>query len=232
MTSSTPGAPPAPDHLSAARDFVLDAIGITRVVPVVVVDGPDDGVAVTRALVAGGLPVAEITFRTAGARDAVAAVADQLPDVLVGAGTVVNVRQVDDAVAAGARFLVSPGLSRTVVERAHEHGVPIVPGVATPTEIVAALDLGLDVVKLFPAGVLGGVDAVKALAAPFPDLRFVPTGGISAASAPEYLAQRSVLAVGGSWMVDKALVAAGDWGEVTRRTAEAVTLAQPTGGDR
>jgi 2-dehydro-3-deoxyphosphogluconate aldolase/(4S)-4-hydroxy-2-oxoglutarate aldolase len=230
--TSTPGAPPAPDHLSAARDFVLDAVGITRVVPVVVVDGPDDAVAVTRALVAGGLPVAEITFRTAGARDAVAAVADQLPDVLVGAGTVLNVRQVDDAVAAGARFLVSPGLSRAVVERAHEHGVPIVPGVATPTEIIAALDLGLDVVKLFPAGVIGGVAAVKALAAPFPDLRFVPTGGISAASASEYLAQRSVLAVGGSWMVDRALVAAGDWAEVTRRTAEAVTLAHTTGGAR
>ncbi|MFV2143598.1 bifunctional 4-hydroxy-2-oxoglutarate aldolase/2-dehydro-3-deoxy-phosphogluconate aldolase [Isoptericola sp. G70] len=195
-----------------------------RLVPVVVVDGADQGVRLAEALVAGGLPVAEITLRTAGGLDAVRAVARRHPDVVVGAGTVVDATQVDAVVDAGARYIVSPGLSRSVVERAQHHGVPVLPGVATPTEIMAALDLGVETVKLFPASVVGGAAALKALAAPFGDVRFVPTGGISAANLGEYLALPSVLAVGGSWMVAKNLVDAGDWAEITRLTAEAVTL--------
>lgn len=203
----------------------LEGIARARVVPVVVVDDAAQGVLVASALRDGGLPVAEVTFRTAGARAAIEAIAREVPDVLVGAGTVVTAAQVDEAVDAGARFLVSPGLSAAVVRRAQELGVPVVPGVATPSDVIAALDLGLDVVKLFPANVVGGPAAVKAFSAPFPGLRFVPTGGVSAANLLDYLALPAVLATGGSWMVDAALVRAGDTAEITRRTREAVALA-------
>jgi 2-dehydro-3-deoxyphosphogluconate aldolase/(4S)-4-hydroxy-2-oxoglutarate aldolase len=203
----------------------LEAIARARVVPVVVVDDAEQGVLVASALRDGGLPVAEVTFRTAGARAAIEAIAREVPDVLVGAGTVVNAGQVDEAVEAGARFLVSPGLSAAVVRRAQEVGVPVLPGVATPSDVIAALDLGLDAVKLFPANVVGGPAAVKAFSAPFPGLRFVPTSGVSAANLLDYLALPSVLAAGGSWMVDAALVRAGDTAEITRRTREAVELA-------
>lgn len=203
----------------------LEGIARARVVPVVVVDDAAQGVLVASALRDGGLPVAEVTFRTAGARAAIEAIAREVPDVLVGAGTVVTAAQVDEAVDAGARFLVSPGLSAAVVRRAQELGVPVVPGVATPSDVIAALDLGLDVVKLFPANVVGGPAAVKAFSAPFPGLRFVPTGGVSAANLLDYLTLPAVLAAGGSWMVDAALVRAGDTAEITRRTHEAVALA-------
>ncbi|WP_407319185.1 bifunctional 4-hydroxy-2-oxoglutarate aldolase/2-dehydro-3-deoxy-phosphogluconate aldolase [Isoptericola halotolerans] len=195
-----------------------------RLVPVVVVDGAEQGERLAEALVAGGLPVAEITLRTAGGLDAIRAVARRHPDVVVGAGTVVTATQVDAVVDAGARYVVSPGLARSVVERAQHHGVPVLPGVATPTEIMTALDLGVDTVKLFPASVVGGPAALKAFAAPFTDLRFVPTGGVSAANLGDYLGLAPVLAVGGSWMVAKKLVDAGDWAEITRLTAEAVDL--------
>ncbi|SKC74502.1 bifunctional 4-hydroxy-2-oxoglutarate aldolase/2-dehydro-3-deoxy-phosphogluconate aldolase [Krasilnikoviella flava] len=204
---------------------VVAALGAHRLVPVVVVDGADEGARLADALVAGGLPVAEITLRTAGGIDAIRAVARTQTDVVVGAGTVTTVDQVDAVVDAGARYIVSPGLSAAVVRRAQEHGVPVLPGVATPSEIMAALDLGIDVVKLFPASVVGGPAAIKAFSAPFPGLRFVPTGGVSAANLGDYLRLAPVLAVGGSWMVEKSLVAQGDWAEITRRTADAVALA-------
>ncbi|CAM3506064.1 bifunctional 4-hydroxy-2-oxoglutarate aldolase/2-dehydro-3-deoxy-phosphogluconate aldolase [Isoptericola cucumis] len=209
----------------AAAGDVVAALGAHRLVPVVVVDGADQGARLADALVAGGLPVAEITLRTAGGIDAIRAVARTQPDVVVGAGTVTTADQVDAVADAGARYVVSPGLSEAVVRRAQHHGLPVLPGVATPTEIMAALDLGLDVVKLFPASVVGGPAAIKAFSAPFPGLRFVPTGGVGAANLGDYLGLAPVLAVGGSWMVDKKLVDAGDWAEVTRRTAEAVALA-------
>lgn len=205
---------------------VLDQLGAARIVPVVIVDNADQGVGVARALADGGLPVAEVTFRTPGARDAVAAIAAQVPDVLVGAGTVLTADQVDDAARAGARFIVSPGLSVAVVERAREHGLPVLPGVATPTEIMAALDLGLDYLKLFPAGVVGGPAAVKAFAAPFGNVRFIPTGGVSAANLANYLALPAVHAVGGSWMAEAALARAGEFAEITTRTRAAVALAK------
>ncbi|MCK9792876.1 bifunctional 4-hydroxy-2-oxoglutarate aldolase/2-dehydro-3-deoxy-phosphogluconate aldolase [Isoptericola sp. 4D.3] len=215
---SSPGTP------SQAGDVVA-ALGAHRLVPVVVVDGADQGARLADALVAGGLPVAEITLRTAGGIDAIRAVARTQHDVVVGAGTVTTVDQVDAVVDAGARYIVSPGLSTAVVRRAQEHGVPILPGVATPSEIMAALDLGVDVVKLFPASVVGGPAAIKAFSAPFPGLRFVPTGGVGAGNLGDYLSLAPVLAVGGSWMVEKTLVTQGDWDEITRRTAEAVALA-------
>jgi 2-dehydro-3-deoxyphosphogluconate aldolase/(4S)-4-hydroxy-2-oxoglutarate aldolase len=210
----------------SSSDAVLETLAAHRLVPVVVVDGAEQGARLADALVAGGLPVAEITLRTAGGLDAIRAVAANQPDVIVGAGTVTTASQVDDVVAAGARFIVSPGLSEAVVRRAQEHGIPVLPGVATPTEIMAALDLGVEVVKLFPASVVGGPSAIKAFAAPFPQLRFVPTGGVNADNLGDYLGLKPVLAVGGSWMVEKSLVTAGDWDEITRRTRDAVALTQ------
>ncbi|PJI94711.1 bifunctional 4-hydroxy-2-oxoglutarate aldolase/2-dehydro-3-deoxy-phosphogluconate aldolase [Luteimicrobium subarcticum] len=211
----------------------LSDLGTAGVVPVLVVDDAATGLRAAAALADGGLPVVEVTFRTAAARDALAAVAAERPDVLVGAGTVITAAQVDAAVDAGARFVVSPGLSVAVVERCRERGVPVLPGVATATDVITALDLGLHAVKLFPASVVGGPSAVKALSAPFPGLRFVPTGGIDASSAGDYLALPSVLAVGGSWMVEKSLLAAGDFDEVARRAraaVEAAAAARPTTG--
>jgi len=203
---------------------VLRAVLGGRVVPVVVLEELETAVPVALALQAGGLPVAEVTFRTAVAVDAINRIAGDT-DVLVGAGTVVQPEQVDEAVAAGARFIVTPGLSLRVIERCRELDVLVIPGVATATEVIAALDQGLDVLKLFPAEAAGGIALLRALRGPFPDVRFVPTGGISAANAALYLALPSVAAVGGSWMVAPELVAARDYAAVTRLAREAATLA-------
>ena len=178
-------------------------------VPVVVLQDAGDAGLLADALVAGGLPVAEVTFRTAAADEAIRVMAAR-GDVLVGAGTVLTVAQVDQAVAAGARFVVSPGLSRAVVERCAEHGVPALPGAVTATEVQAALELGITTVKFFPAAASGGPAAIAALAAPFGGVRFVPTGGVSPTNLGQYLAVPSVAAVGGSWMVPADRVAAGD----------------------
>lgn len=203
---------------------MLAAIEASRLVPVIVIEDAGAAPRLAEALVAGGLRVAEVTFRTAGAQAALAAIAaDQR--LLVGAGTVVRPEQVDQAVAAGARYIVSPGFSPAVVRRCQELGVPALPGVATATEIQTAVAAGVEVLKFFPAEPLGGVGMLKALAAPFPGVRFVPTGGIRAAQLADYLALPSVLAVGGSWMVAARLIEAGDWDEITRLTAEAVRLA-------
>lgn len=206
---------------------ITESLAAARIVPVVVIDNPDHAVPLGKALLDGGLDVIEVTYRTAGAQAALTAL-KALPELVVGAGTVVRPEQVDSAVEAGAQFLVSPGLSAAVVERAQAVGVPILPGVATPSDIMAALALGLDIVKLFPAATLGGPSAIKAFSAPFPGLRFVPTGGISAATVGDYLALPSVIAAGGSWMVERSLIEAEDWAEITRRTAEAVELAVQT----
>jgi 2-dehydro-3-deoxyphosphogluconate aldolase/(4S)-4-hydroxy-2-oxoglutarate aldolase len=203
---------------------VLDRLAGLRLVPVVVLDRVDDAWPLGQALKAGGLPCAEVTFRTAAAEDAVRELAKD-PDLLVGAGTIVTVEQVDAAVAAGASFIVSPGFSAAVVLRCQALGVPVVPGVATPSEVMLAMDAGLDVVKFFPAEANGGVPALRALAAPFGSMRFVPTGGVTAGNLADYLRVPSVLAVGGSWLVAPKLVAAGDFGEVERLTAEAVAIA-------
>jgi 2-dehydro-3-deoxyphosphogluconate aldolase/(4S)-4-hydroxy-2-oxoglutarate aldolase len=203
---------------------VLQALTDARLVPVVVLDDAADADPLAAALVAGGLPVAEVTFRTSAAEDAIRAMSAR-GDILVGAGTVLTAEQVDRAVDAGASYVVSPGLSRAVVERCRERGVLPLPGAVTATEIQAALELGLDTVKFFPAGTSGGAPAIKALAAPFGGVRFVPTGGIGPKNLREYLDIPAVAAVGGSWMVPKNLVAAGDFAEVTRLTTDAVALA-------
>jgi len=175
-------------------------------------------------LVAGGLPVAEVTFRTAAARDSIKAMSAR-GDILVGAGTVLTAEQVDQAVEAGASYVVSPGLSRAVVERCQELGVLALAGAVTATEIQAALELGLTTVKFFPAGTSGGAPAIKALAAPFGQVSFVPTGGVGPKNLADYLALANVAAVGGSWMCPRDLVTAGNFAGITALTREAVALA-------
>ena len=203
---------------------VLAAIGAARVVPVIVIDNAADAQPLAQALKAGGLPCAEVTFRTPAAEAAVAGMARE-PGILVGAGTVLREDQVHRAVAAGARYIVTPGFSERVVRACQQIPVPVFPGVATATEVQMALEAGLDVLKFFPAEAAGGLATLKALSAPFPMVRFIPTGGVSAANLSAYLAHPSVLAVGGSWMVPAGLVSAGAFPEVTRLTAEAVSLA-------
>ena len=203
---------------------VRKALSAARLVPVVVLDDAADADGLAGALVAGGLPVAEVTFRTAAAADSIRAMTAR-GDILVGAGTVLTAEQVDLAVAAGARFVVSPGLSRAVVERCAELGVLAVPGAVTATEVQAALELGLSTVKFFPAGTSGGPAAIKALAAPFSDVQFVPTGGVGPANLADYLAIPAVAAVGGSWMVPRERVKAGDFAGIQQLTADAVAAA-------
>ena len=202
---------------------VLTALRAARLVPVVVLDDAADADALAGALVEGGLPVAEVTFRTAAAQDSIRAMAAR-GDILVGAGTVLTPEQVDQAVAAGARFVVSPGLSRAVVERCGEHGVLALPGAVTATEVQAALELGLSTVKFFPAGTSGGPGAIKALAAPFGGVAFVPTGGVGPGNLADYLAVPAVAAVGGSWMVPRDRGKAGDFAGIRTLCAEAVAL--------
>lgn len=201
-----------------------DALVARGLVPVVVADDAASAGALADALVAGGLPVAEVTFRTAAAPDVIEAMARR-GDVLVGAGTVLHPHQVDRAVDAGAAFVVSPGLSRAVVERALERGVPALPGIATATELQAAIELGLETVKFFPAEATGGARTVAALAAPFTGIRFVPTGGIGPTNLAEYLRVPAVAAVGGSWMVPRDLVAARDVERLASLVGDAVALA-------
>jgi 2-dehydro-3-deoxyphosphogluconate aldolase/(4S)-4-hydroxy-2-oxoglutarate aldolase len=189
--------------------MALDQLRMHVVLPVVVADDRDCATPLGNALVAGGLPVAEVTLRTPAALDVIRVLA-QRADILVGAGTVLTADQVDAAVDAGAAFIVSPGLSRTVVDRCFEHGVLPLPGAATATEVQAALELGLDTVKFFPAESAGGANAISALAAPFADVSFVPTGGINVSNLDSYLALPSVVAVGGSWMIPRDLVRSHD----------------------
>jgi 2-dehydro-3-deoxyphosphogluconate aldolase/(4S)-4-hydroxy-2-oxoglutarate aldolase len=209
----------------APQSDPLTSLRAARLVPVVVLDDAKDADPLAAALVAGGLPVAEVTIRTAAAQDSIRAMADR-GDIILGAGTVLTVEQVDQAVAAGASYVVSPGLSRAVVERCQEHGVLALPGAVTATEIQAALELGLTTVKFFPAGTSGGAPAIAALAAPFGGVSFVPTGGIGPKNLHEYLAIPSVAAVGGSWMVPRDRVKSGDFEGIRTLTAEAVALTQ------
>jgi len=202
---------------------LLERIGAARLVPVVVLDDAAQAAPLAEALVAGGLPVAEVTFRTAAAVESIKAMSAR-GDMLVGAGTVLTAEQVDAAVDAGASYIVSPGFSEAVVRRCTERGVLPLPGTVTATEIQAALAAGLQAVKFFPAQTSGGAPAIKALAGPFGGVKFVPTGGIGPKNLAEYTAISSVLAVGGSWMVPRDAIAAGDFDRVTTLTTEAVAL--------
>ncbi|MER7005459.1 bifunctional 4-hydroxy-2-oxoglutarate aldolase/2-dehydro-3-deoxy-phosphogluconate aldolase [Dactylosporangium sp. NPDC000555] len=205
---------------------VASAIGASRLLPVVVLDDARDADPLAAALAQGGLHSIEVTFRTDAAADAMRVMSER-PDLLVGAGTVLTPAQVDQAVEAGARFIVSPGFGPAVVRHCQQLGVPVFPGAATATEIQMALDAGLDTVKFFPAEQLGGIGMIKSLAAPFRSLRFIPTGGVNTDNLADYLSHPAVLAVGGTWMVAPDLIAAGRWDEVTARTAAAVAAARP-----
>ena len=195
-----------------------------KLVPVVVLEDAKDALPLAKALIDGGLPVAEVTFRTAAAADSIRAISEAYPEMLVGAGTVTNLEQAKTAVAAGAKFLVTPGFSDEVTRYAVEHEIPIFPGTCTPTEVMQAMGYGLKVVKFFPASQYGGLNTIKALAGPFPAMRFMPTGGINAGNVKEYLADKHIIACGGSWMVKGDLIAAGNFDELQRLTQEAVAL--------
>ena len=194
------------------------------VVPVVVLDDAAQAVPLGEALLAGGLDVVEVTLRTAAGLEAIRRLG-ALPDLHVGAGSVLVPDQVDEVVDAGARFVVSPGVSVDVVARCRARGVPALPGTATASDLMTACALGLTQVKFFPAGLLGGPAAIRALAAPFPHLAFLPSGGVGPRNMADYLALPAVPAVSGSWMVEPALLRAGDWAEVTARAAAAVAAA-------
>ncbi len=201
---------------------VLTKIGKIGIVPVVALDRAEDALPLGKALMIGGIPCAEVTFRTAAAKESISIMTSNFPDMLVGAGTVLTCKQVDEAVAAGAKFIVSPGLNPEVVKYCVDKGIPVTPGVATPSEVEQAIGLGLDVVKFFPAEAAGGLPMIKAMSAPYTSMKFMPTGGINKDNIATYLAFNKVLACGGSFMVDKKLIAAGRFDEVTRLSREAV----------
>ena len=200
---------------------VLSRLAAAGVVPVVVLDKAEDAVPTARAMVAGGIDVMEITFRTAAAADSIRAVAAEVPEMLVGAGTVLNLEQCKLAVECGAKFIVSPGYDEETVAWCVENGVAVTPGCVTPTEIMAALKHGLKVVKFFPANVYGGLNAIKALSGPFVGLKFIPTGGVNQQNLGEFVSNPSIHAVGGSWVCPKADIAAHNFDKITQLCAEA-----------
>jgi len=202
-----------------------EQIRLTGIVPVVVLDDAKDAEPLAEALIRGGLPCAEVTFRTAAAEESIRRITAKFPDMLVGAGTVLTTEQVDRAVGAGAKFIVSPGLNPVTVKYCQEKGIPVFPGVLTPSEIEQALSLGLKVVKFFPSEPSGGLKMIQAMAAAYVGLKFMPTGGINAKNVGEYLADdKHILACGGSWMVKKDLIAAGEFGKIEEMTREAAAL--------
>lgn len=203
-------------------DVVMDA---GPVIAVLVIARAEDAVPLARALVAGGVSALEVTLRTPAALDAIARIAGEVENALVGAGTVLSPADARAAKAAGAGFAVSPGLTGDLAKAAHDEGLPLLPGVATAGEIMAGLELGLSRFKFFPAETSGGAAAVKAFAGPFANLRFCPTGGITPANAASYLALPNVACVGGSWLAPAEAVEAGDWGRIERLAREAAALA-------
>ena len=200
---------------------VLERLARSIVVPVVVLDKAEDAIPTAKAMLAGGIDVMEITFRTACAPEAIKAVAENCPDVLVGAGTVMNLEQCKLAVQMGAKFIVSPGFDAEVVAWCVENGVAVTPGCVTPTEMMAAIKLGVKVLKFFPANVYGGLNAMKNLAGPFVGIKFLPTGGVNTANIKEYIDAPFIHAVGGSWVCPKAEISAGNWDKITQLCLDA-----------
>ena len=201
---------------------ILEQIANIGIVPVIAIENAGDAPTLARALLAGGLPVAEVTFRTAAGEEAIRRISEEAPELLVGAGTVLHARQAEAAVAAGAKFIVSPGLDAETVSFCQRNNLPIFPGCATPTEMQAALNLGLTHLKFFPAQQAGGLAYLKAVSAAYPMLHFMPTGGVGPKNLQEYLAFEKIFACGGSWMCPKDLIDAGEWEEITRLCEEAI----------
>ena len=203
---------------------VLEKIEKIGIVPVVVLNDAKDAEPLAKALCNGGLPCAEVTFRTEAAEESIRIMTEKFPEMLVGAGTVLTTEQVDRAVAAGAKFIVSPGLNPKVVQYYIDKNIPVTPGTQTPSEMEKALEMGLDVVKFFPAEPAGGLKMIKAVAAPYTTLKFMPTGGINLGNVEEYLKYDRILACGGSWMVKGDLVSAGKFDEIEKMTKDAAEL--------
>lgn len=195
-----------------------------KIVPVVALEDSKDAVLLAKALIAGELPIAEITFRTDAAEESIYLISQAFPDFLVGAGTVTTIEQAEKAMKAGAKFIVTPGFSRQITEYAIDNKIPIFPGVCTPTELMMLIEYKLDIAKFFPASQYGGLNTIKALSGPFPQMRFMPTGGIGPENIREYLANPKVIACGGSWMVNKTLIKEGRFDEIEKMVREAVEL--------
>ena len=207
---------------------VVSKLGEVGIIPVVAIARAEDAKALGQALLDGGLPCAEITFRTAAAEEAIRSMSSAFPEILVGAGTVLSVEQAQRAAGAGARFIVSPGFDPAVVDWCLANDVAITPGVATPSDVIMGINRGLEVVKFFPAEALGGTKTLKAIGAPFGGVKFIPTGGISAANLADYLSLPMVHACGGSWMVKKQLISDGDFDAIAALAEEAVALVAAT----
>lgn len=205
-------------------DKMIEEIRSYGLIPVIKIDDAEKAVPLAKALCDGGLPAAEVTFRTAAAKDAIAKMSAAFPDMLIGAGTVLTTAQVDEAVAAGAKFIVSPGLNPKVVRYCLDKEIPILPGCATPSDMEQAIELGLSVVKFFPAEANGGLKSIKAMSAPYTQLRFMPTGGVNEQNLGDYLAFPKIIACGGSFMVNDALIQAGDFAAITELTRKAVSI--------
>ncbi|HEX5787478.1 MAG TPA: bifunctional 4-hydroxy-2-oxoglutarate aldolase/2-dehydro-3-deoxy-phosphogluconate aldolase [Woeseiaceae bacterium] len=215
--------------MTAAKPL-SEVLKTVPVVPLVKAEEPATAVGISRALAAGGLTVVEVVFRTDRALECLRAVAEEVPEMIAGAGTVLSARQAELALANGAKFIVSPGLDEGVVAAAQAQGAPVFPGIATASELQKAYNLGLGVVKFFPASIAGGIPAIKALASVFRTMKFMPTGGVSAGNLAEYLAVPAVLACGGSWLTPDDAVAAGDFAAVERLAREAVGIAASVRG--
>jgi 2-dehydro-3-deoxyphosphogluconate aldolase/(4S)-4-hydroxy-2-oxoglutarate aldolase len=209
---------------------IAKILGDTPVVPLVQADDPEIAIRISRALAAGGLAVAEIVFRTDAALQCLSAVAAEVPEMIAGAGTVLNAEQAEQAIAAGAKFVVAPGLDEDTVRLCQSRSIPVYPGTMTPSEVMRARNLGLRAVKFFPASVAGGIPMLKALGSVFRDVRFMPTGGVSVANLAEFLAIPCVLACGGSWLTPAAPIAAGNYDEITELAAQAVAIAKQVRG--
>ncbi|TJZ55523.1 bifunctional 4-hydroxy-2-oxoglutarate aldolase/2-dehydro-3-deoxy-phosphogluconate aldolase [Streptomyces piniterrae] len=230
-SAASSSVPASPERSSDHGGPPPSVLGLAPVLPVVVLHDAADAVPLARALVAGGLPAIEVTLRTPAALDAIGAIADEVPEAVVGAGTVLTPEQVAAAASAGARFLVSPGWSARLLHAMRDSGIPFLPGVSTASEVVTLLDEGITEMKFFPAEAAGGTAYLASLAAPLPRARFCPTGGIGLASAPSYLALPNVACVGGTWMLPADALAAKDWGrvrELAREAAELAESAEPT----
>ena len=201
---------------------VIEELGKIGIVPVIALDDAKDAEPLAKALIEGGLPAAEVTFRTAAAEESIKIMSEKFPELVVGAGTVLTPEQADRAMNAGAKFIVSPGLNPKVVKHCLDKGYPIVPGTSNPSDVEVAIELGLDVVKFFPAEAAGGLNMIKSMAAPYTQMKFMPTGGINAGNLKSYLDFNKIVCCGGSWMVKKDLVAAGKFDEITKLTRQAV----------
>ena len=211
-------------------DKIFDRFHAIGIIPVVVLDDAKDALPLGKVLCDGGLPCAEVTFRTSAAAEAIATMSKEFPEMLVGAGTVLTTEQVDRAISAGAKFIVSPGFDPVVVKYCLEKNIPVTPGTQTASEMLAAMNLGLKVVKFFPAETSGGLASIKGITAALTELKFMPTGGINAKNVRDYLAFDKIIACGGSWMVKKDLIKAGKWEELSALVKEAANIVKEIRG--